>query len=169
MRKHIQIQGAAASVPAGERSARGKADGAFSGRWMAILTHRLPTSRWADTICICAVPVKVTEGEWWWWLRGRRIPRLLAAPAGPAASPPAPGPLLLGRHCPPAATAGISPPPPDSRQAGSALPALGFFQGQFANSRRSLSCGQLLGAGRWGALCTSKLKAPSGAPDWLQD
>lgn len=99
---------------------------------MAILTHRLPASRWADTICICAVPVKVTEGEWWWWLRGRRIPRLLAAPAGQAASPPLParfsrGDTVLQRPRP-----GFHRRAPDSGHAASAaLPATGFFQGQF--------------------------------------
>lgn len=47
-------------------------------------------------------------------------------------------------------------------------PCLGWgYRRQCPNSRCSLRPGQPLGAGRWGALCTFTLKAPSGAADWL--
>lgn len=116
VQSHIQIHGAAASVSA-ERSAREKADGAFAGRWIAVLTHRLPGSRWADTICICAVPVKVTEWELRWWLRGHRIHWQLSGCQT--------APLLLGRDCPPAAKGRNSPSA--VRAGGWEKPCLGFF------------------------------------------
>lgn len=66
-----------------------------------------------------------------------RVMAVAARPPHPAAAPgarragcqpAAPGPLLLGRHCPPAAAAGISAPLPQGQAASAALPAFGFSQ-----------------------------------------